>query len=496
MAEIISGARVRTYEVMRAFAARAASGFRALGVGEGDRVALLLRNDFVFLEAQLAAGMAGAYPVPVNFHAAAADVGFLLRDSGAKILVVHADLLGGVRAALPAGICVIAVETPDEIGAALGVVSVPPPDGALRWEDWVMGFEPIGDPSTAVRGAVIYTSGTTGRPKGVFRAPAPAGATSPRAMRVYGLDLRPPIRILVTGPLYHSVPNAYARLGLRVEADIVLQPKFEAEGFLELVERHRITHAHMVPAMFVRLLRLPAAVRARYDVSSLRHVVHGAAPCPPAVKAAMLEWFGPVVFEYYGSTETGLLTLLGPDEAARKPGSVGRALNGIVLQVFGDEGEAPAGVVGDVYAGSATLHEFTYLGQAQKRAEIGRGDLVTAGDVGWLDDEGFLYLCDRRRDVMVCGGVTIYAAEIEAVILALPAVRDCAVFGIPDAQLGEAVCAYVEPVGMVDVEALTTALQGRLAGVKMPRRIEIVDALPREDTGKIFKARLREKYWG
>jgi long-chain acyl-CoA synthetase len=265
---------------------------------------------------------------------------------------------------------------------------------------------------------------------------------------------------------------------------------------LELVERHRITHAHMVPAMFVRLLRLPAAVRSRYDVSSLRHVVHGAAPCPPAVKAAMLEWFGPVVFEYYGSTETGLLTLLGPDEAARKPGSVGRALNGIVLQVFADEGEAPAGVVGDVYAGSATLHEFTYLGQAQKRAEIGRGDLVTAGDVGWLDDEGFLYLCDRRRDVMVCGGVTIYAAEIEAVILALPAVRDCAVFGIPDAQLGEAVCAYVESVGAVDVEALTTALQGRLAGVKMPRRIEIVDALPREDSGKIFKARLREKYWG
>lgn len=493
-----SGERRLTHQDIDASAKRAARGLEVLGVGQGDAVALLLRNDFPFFEASFAATLAGAYPVPINWHASSDDVGYILRDCSAKALIAHADLLTSIKPALQPDLPLFVVEMPAEIRAAYSVPEAAAVlDGARTWGDWLAAHDPIADPSDEARPAVIYTSGTTGRPKGVRRAGKPQSKGSQRALSVYGLDDAEPMRVLINGPMYHSVPNAYGRLAFIAGADIVLQPRFDAEELMALVERHRITHMHIVPAMFTRLLRLPAASRARYDLSSLRYVVHGAAHCPREVKAAMIDWWGPIIHEYYGSTETGLLTVHDSEDAMRKPGSVGRPLSGVTLKILDEGGrEMPSGEAGDIYAGSSTLQDFTYVGNHAGRAAVGRDDLVTAGDIGWLDEEGYLFLCDRKRDVIRSNGATVYPSEIEAAILALPGVEDCAVFGAPDEQAGAIVVACVEPAKgqTLDVEDLRTRLADALDRSRLPRRIAVVARLPREDSGKIFKQKLRDIY--
>jgi long-chain acyl-CoA synthetase len=444
----------------------------------------------------LATSLIGAYAVPMNWHAGPAEWAYILRDCGARAIVAHGDLLTVAAPALPPAIFVLAVATPAELRGAFGL-SADEQDAACipDWEAWSGHFAPIEQPASAETGAVIYTSGSTGRPKGVRRPPVPRSPGSSRALQVYGLDMPGKLRVLINGPMYHSVPNAYARLAFRSGAYIVLQPKFEPAEMLELIEAHRITHMHIVPAMFARLLHAAADEHRRYDVSSLRYVVHGAAHCPPAMKSAMIDWLGPIVHEYYGSTETGLLTWLDSAEALRKPGSVGRALPGIELHILGPDGQAlGAREIGEVFARSATLHQFDYIGQPERRAEIARGDLVTAGDLGWLDEQGFLFLCDRKKDVIVSHGVRIFSAEIEAAVLALPGVNDCAVIGLADPVEGEIICAFVEPAAgaRLTSEGLGALLVEMLPLGKRPRRIKLVEKLPREDSGKIFKQRLRE----
>jgi long-chain acyl-CoA synthetase len=492
---VIAGGARRTQAQITDRAARGATGFRQAGIGAGAAVALLLRNDFAFFEATQAAGMAGAYPVPLNWHAAPAEWAYILRDCAARALVAHVDLLRRIAPVLPAGLLVLAVPSSAEWRDEFSMTEdEQTPADAAAWESWCDRFDPMETPAAAAPGAVIYTSGSTGRPKGVRRL-APRSAGSSRAMQVYGFDRAPPIRALITGPLYHAVPNAYARLAFRAGADILLLPRFEPLALLRAVEAERITHMHIVPAMAVRLLRLPAGERDRYDLSCLRHVVHGAAHCPPAVKAAMIGWLGPIIHEYYGSTETGLLTSIDSAQALARPGSVGRALPGIALFILDAEGRVLGPrAIGDVYAGSSSLHHFTYLGQPEARARAGRGDLITAGDLGWLDEDGFLVLCDRKKDVIHRGGETIYAAEIEAVLLSAPEVSDCAVIGVPDPEEGEAICAFVELVAgaRTHVAALSAWAADRLPPAKRPGRIELVASLPREDSGKIFKQRLRD----
>ena len=496
---VIAGPRIRSHADIRARAARAAQGFRALGIGEGDTVALLLRNDFAFFEASLGAAMAGAYPVPLNWHATADEAGYILRDCDAKALVAHRDLLPSVVCSIPEGVAVLVVETSAEILAAYRArPGAPTPDGAREWDGWLASHPPIAEPVTAGRAAVIYTSGTTGRPKGVRRQPKPDAGISDTTKVGYGLGANSGVTVLMNGPMYHSAPNGYGQVAFATGARIVLQPRFDAEEMLALLERHRISHMHIVPTMFVRLLQLPDAVKQRYDLSSLRFVVHGAAPCPPEVKRAMIDWWGPVIHEYYGSTETGLITGHGSREALRKPGTVGRPLPGVTLKVVDDAGaEVAAGVAGDVYIHAEGKTAFDYIGLAEKRAEIALGDFVTVGDIGWLDEEGYLFLCDRRRDMIISGGVNIYPAEIEAMLMGVDGVRDCAVFGIPDGEFGEAVCAHV--VGRDGVtlapDAIRAALGQTLSRYKVPKVIEIVGDLPREDSGKVFKRKLRERYW-
>lgn len=500
---LISGERQQTVADMRLNAARAANGFLAMGLSEGDSVAIMMRNDFASFEASLGAGLIGAYATPINWHFTADEVLYILQDAGAKVLVVHADLVPPLIGSIPAGVRLLVVPTPPEIAAAYGiaVTAADSCEGAVDWNTWLQEHSSVPPDTGAPPASMVYTSGTTGRPKGVRRdrpTSEQRAISEQRSGIIYGLKAGEPSVVLMNGPMYHSAPNAYGMLAARTGASIVLQARFDAEEMLDFIERYRVTHMHIVPTMFVRLLRLPADVRARYDLSSLQHVVHGAAPCPVHVKRAMIEWWGPVICEYYGSTETGIPVWHNAEEALRKPGTVGRALEGCMVKVFDDEGkELAPGTVGEIFMRAGFLPDFTYQGNADKRQEIDRGGLVTVGDVGLIDEEGFIFLCDRKKDMIISGGVNIYPAEIEAVLIDMPGVKDCAVFGIPDEEFGESVCAHIE-VGQQDAvsaQEVRAHLASRLARFKVPKVIEFSASLPREDSGKIFKRKLRDPYW-
>jgi long-chain acyl-CoA synthetase len=395
------------------------------------------------------------------------------------VLVVHADLWPQIATGVPDGVAVFAVPTPPEIRAAYGIGdgAAAIPSGLAPWDGWLARHAPLAGETPPPRASMIYTSGTTGRPKGVRREPMTPALVAENervAARVFGLVPGAPATVLMNGPMYHSAPNSYGMGAVRVGASIVLQPRFDAEEILALIERHRVSHMHVVPTMFVRLLKLPEAVRKRYDLSSLRFVVHGAAPCPPPVKRAMVEWWGPVIHEYYGSTETGIPAWISAAESLQRPGSAGRILPGAKIEIYDDAGRAlPAGEVGEIYCRATYVPEFTYQNQDAMRREVARGDLVTVGDVGWLDKDGYLYLCDRKRDMVISGGVNIYPAEIEAALVQNPAVKDCAVFGIPDDEFGEAVCAHIElqPGKRATTEEIRAFLAPRLAKYKIPRTI-------------------------
>ena len=497
---IVSGARHLGKQEFEDRIARAATALQRLGIGAGDSVAILLRNDRAFLEASLAAQRIGAYAVPVNWHFHVDEIAYVLADCDAKVIIGHADLLADLAGRLPAGAAIVSVPVPPEVSAAYRIApDHAPPAGARDWNASLGACPPWqGDPVPQTL-SMIYTSGTTGHPKGVRRKP-------PTPEQQKGLDeqrrlingLEPGVRALLPGPLYHSAPNSFALRAARVADLLVLMPRFDVEGFLALVEQHRITTVFMVPVMFVRLLKLPEDVRRRYDLSSLRFIMHAGAPCAPDIKRAMLDWWGPIVHEFYGATEIGGITMIRGDEWLQRPGSVGRATPTTTVRIFGDEGrELPPGEIGEVYSRVGCYPEFTYHKLPEKRAEVERQGLITCGDMGYLDADGYLFLCDRKRDMVISGGVNIYPAEIEAVAITIPGVKDCAVFGIPDEEFGEALLMLVEPMDGQPLvpELVREHLAAHLAGYKVPRRIEVRTGLPREDSGKIFKRRLRDPYW-
>jgi long-chain acyl-CoA synthetase len=504
MGDLISGERRLALSDVQLRAARAASGLASLGIGRGDLVALYLRNDFPFFEASFAAGLLGAYPTPVNWHYTADEAAYLFENSGAKAIVIHADLIEPIRKALPPGVPVLVVATPPEIAEAYAIDAEPVPGGFLDWASWLEGFPPLEASDAEAPGTVIYTSGTTGHPKGVRRrppSPEQAAVTASVIARAFGFaGFGPPEEIVtvVTGPMYHSAPNAYGLASARMGATVILQPRFDPEELLAMIDRHRVTHLHMVPIMFHRLLKLPDEVKARYDLSSLRFVVHAAAPCPPPIKRAMIEWWGPVINEYYGSTETSAVVFCTSDDWLSHPGTVGKPWPEADVRVIDAEGRSlPAGEVGEVVAKIRGVADFTYHGDDQKRRDSEKAGLIAPGDIGYFDKDGFLYLCDRAKDMIISGGVNIYPAEIEAELLKMPGVADCAVFGIPDEEFGEAVYAVVQPsegadLGETQVKAY---LREHVAGYKVPKRVDLAVDLPREDSGKIFKRKLREPFW-
>jgi long-chain acyl-CoA synthetase len=507
MGWIKSGGRTLTQAELDGNARRAAGAIAGFGVGKGDGVAFYLRNDIAYFEGVFGAGMLGIFPVPVNWHYTPDEARYLLADSGVKLLVIHEDLLPPIEESIPPGLPVVIVANPPEIRAAYGLPPGPPTRFPLWHEALAAAMPFTGEPEPAPS-SIIYTSGTTGRPKGVKReafTPEQAAIVNNMLGWSYGYTdvlegRRDPASVTtaVIGPVYHAAPNAHSAFSIRMGANVVILPRFDAEELLAVIERERITHLNMVPIMFNRLLRLPEAVKRRYDLSSLEYVTHAAAPCPPPIKRAMIEWWGPVIWEYYGSTEMGNVTNLSSAEWLAHPGSVGRVMPGISVRVIGEDGsDVPAGTVGEVIGVGRYGADFTYQNAPEKRAAMEKFGHITPGDIGYFDADGYLYLCDRKNDMIISGGANIYPAEIEAELHKLPGVADCAVFGIPDEEFGESVYAVVQPTPgtVLDAEALRAELRKVLTGYKVPRRIDFSAALPREDSGKIFKRKLRESFW-
>lgn len=498
---IVSGERRRSHADVAARVARIAGGLQKLDVKPGDCVCILMRNDIAFIEAAYATMMLGAYAVPINWHFKPDEVAYILGDTGAHVLIGHADLLHPLDGYVPSGVMVLSVPTPPEILASYTVApgNLDTPRGAIDLETWLAQQPPYDGPALPQPQNMIYTSGTTGHPKGVKRfAPTPEQAASAERMRAMIYGLKPNARALCPGPLYHSAPNSFGLRAGKLGGVLVLMPRFEPEEFLRVIEREKIDTIFMVPTMFIRLMKLPKIVRDKYDMSSLRHVIHAAAPCPADVKRAMIDWWGPVIYEFYGSTESGAVTFATSEDALQKPGTVGKIAPGAELRFIGDDGrELPQGEIGEIYSRIAGNPDFTYHNKPEKRDEIDRDGFITSGDVGYIDADGYVFISDRKRDMVISGGVNIYPAEIEAVLLAVPGVHDCAVFGIPDAEFGETLMAVVQPSSGVtlDVAAVRAELAKSLAGYKVPKHIEVHADLPREDSGKIFKRRLRDPYW-
>ena len=511
------GERQYSPDQLASEARRIAAGLAALGLREGASVAVMLRNGPACVKAVLACREAGLYLVPLNWHFKAAEAGHVLTDSGADVLIIHDDLLAQVEAGLPAGLPVISVAQADDGLAArsnsnsnsnsgsgsTGATLPLPSRSTLAWADFGVGAPAAPAPSGPPRGMVPYTSGTTGRPKGVRRLPIPAEqrAAAEAAQKflmstVFGL--RPDARVLLSAPVYHSAPMSYLMNACANGVTLVLESSFQAERTLALIERHRITHAYLVPTMYQRLLRHRAEGGRLHDVSSIEQVASTGSPCAPDVKRAMIDWWGPVITEAYASSETGYLTFVDSTTWLARPGTAGRAVGEARVRILDDEGrDLPAGETGLIYGRQPAYPDFTYIGNPSARSALERDGLFTLGDMGYLDDEGHLFINDRKSDMVISGGVNIYPAEIESVLHTMPGVSDCAVFGIPDAEFGEALGAAVQltPGAVLDASAVQAFLRERIANYKVPRHVEFHDALPREDTGKIFKRLLREPHW-
>ncbi len=484
------GGRFATYPELFGAALRVTRGLSELGVGAGDRVALLLRNSIEFLEASIATVPLGASAVPINWHWRSEEIAHVLADSGARVLVMHAALAPSVEGVVPEGVSVVVVD--DGAGESA-------PLGAHSWEAWQRTLDPWQQAPEGAPVSIIYTSGTTGKPKGVVREQSSDETReASRALLAEIFQLGEGERTVIPAPLYHTAPNVYALACALLGMDMTIMERFDAEEFLRIVEEHGVTVVQMVPTMFVRLLALDEELRRSYDTSSLRWIVHAAAPCPADVKRAMIDWLGPIVAEYYGGTETGPVTFVTSEEWLAHPGTVGRPLGSARVKILGEDGsELGPGESGEIFAWLDLFPDFTYEGDDDKRRAVEHEGLISVGDVGYLDAEGYLYLNDRRSDMVISGGVNIYPAEIEACLLSLDGVRDCAVFGIPDEEFGEALAAHVEldEGAQLDEDDVREHVRTHLASYKTPRLVRFEAALPREDSGKIFKRRLREPYW-
>jgi long-chain acyl-CoA synthetase len=492
------GDREIPHEELRTEAARTAAGLVEAGVRHGDRVALVLRNEPTFLSLSAACGLIGAVPVPVNWHWHGLELRHVITHSQSRVVFAHSDFVANVEEILPEGVSLVEVPVPGELIAYYG--AAPVTGRRPLFAEWIGAHEPYAEPLDAAPMSVIYTSGTTGLPKGVIRdVMTPEQSRDVAGATLRAMGLRPDMHTLVTAPMYHSAPNAQALFALALGIELTVMPRFAPEEFLRLVSEQAITHAQTVPTMFVRLLELPDEVRARYDLGSLECVVHAAAPCPAHVKRRIINWFGPVIREYYGATEIGVVIVCDSEEWLAHEGTVGHTFGGSDIHVHAADGRRQgAGETGEIFIRPPDYWPgFTYLGQDDKRREIERDGYISIGDVGHVDADGYLYLSDRARDMVISGGVNIYPAEIEACLLELGGVRDVAVFGIPDDSFGEALAAHVDAeasAGLTEA-SVREHVRSRLASYKVPQVVVFDTDLPREESGKIFKRRIRERYW-
>jgi long-chain acyl-CoA synthetase len=468
-------------------------GLRALGLQQGDCIATCLPNDAAMIVTYLAAAQAGWYLTPTNHHLTAAEIGYIVGDCEAKAFIGHERF-----AALCAG---AAKEAGLSESACYAVGSVP-------------GFRPLaslteGQPATMPEnrsaGQVMnYTSGTTGRPKGVRRPLTPFDPDAVFSMYamflgMFGIQPGSDNVHLCGSPLYHTAVLVFVGSSLHMGHTVVLMDKWTPELCLEAIQRYRVTTSHMVPTQFHRLLALPDEVKQRYDVSSLRHMVHAAAPCPIDVKRRMIDWWGKSIFEYYAASEGGG-TLVTPDEWLEYPGTVGRAWPSSEIRILDDAGnQLPTGTTGTVYMALGAA-DFKYHKDDGKTAANRRDGFFTVGDVGYLNEAGYLFLCDRKIDMIISGGVNIYPSEVEAQLLTHPKIADVAVFGIPHEDWGEEVKAVVEPApgssaGPALAEEILAWCAANIAKYKSPKTIDFIEVMPRDPNGKLYKRKLRDPYW-
>ncbi len=475
----------RSYGELNARINQIAHLMRANGMKAGDAVSLICSNRAEFVEALMACFRTGMRVSPVNWHLTAPEMAYIVNDSESKVLFGDARFADTMAKVLK--------ESPD-VKLALSIGGDIP--GFQNLESAIKE-QPTSNIDAPVRGfQMLYTSGTTGYPKGVYRE----AASSPSAVTQYA-NYQPATDVtLCTGPLYHAAPlgiDLLAALGNGL--GVYLMDKWEPEKTLQLIEKHKITHSHLVPTMFHRMLALPEEVRKKYDLSSLKFIIHGAAPCPVHVKQQMLDWVGDIIYEYYGATE-GVGTTITPAEWRKKPGGVGLAPEGLIIVSEETDQELPPGEIGIIWIPVPPEGGFKYFKAEEKTQKAYRnGTHYSMHDMGWVDEEGWLYLSDRRADLILAGGVNIYPAEVDAALLKHPAVSDACTIGVPNPDWGQEVMAVIElKEGVKPSEELKQDLisfcQQNLAKFKCPRKIEFMDALPRSDAGKIQRRKVRDIY--
>jgi acyl-CoA synthetase (AMP-forming)/AMP-acid ligase II len=486
---ITSEGRTVPYAELYERSQQVAAALYSAGLRRGDAVALMLPNRPEFIEVTWGCQLSGLYYTPVNTHLTFDEVAYIVEDSEAKAVFIDesmaelgAQLLGNMPG----------VSTRIIVGEAA--------PSWIAYEHVLKGAGAVPEPSDGSE--MLYSSGTTGRPKAVRRPlPSENGSWAQSVLELallHRYEMTASSLYLSPAPLYHAAGVNYTMAVNRVGAASVLMRKFEPETVLRLIELHRVTHAQFVPTMFVRMLKLPKEVRAKYDVSSLQCVLHAAAPCPVDVKHQMMDWFGPIIHEYYGGTEGFAGTTIGPDEWLAHPGSVGKPLT--TVHVLGADGEGlPPGAPGEIYFEGGP--DFEYFKDPQKTASVSNAKgWRTLGDIGYVDDDGYLYLTDRSTFMIVSGGVNIYPQEIENLLVMHPKLADAAVFGVPNDEFGEEVKAVVQALDGVaygpDLAAeLVEYCRAHLASYKCPRSVDFDSALPRDPNGKLYKRRIRDRYW-
>ncbi|BDT98963.1 acyl-CoA synthetase [Nocardia sputorum] len=486
---------VLTYRELEENSVRLARHLHDAGLRKGDHVALLSGNDPKIYEVYWAALRTGLYITAVNRHLSPSEISYIVNDCGARALIVSAGVADAAEQ--------IVAQTPAvDIRLAFGG----PVQGYKSYEDARAAASPEPLPDQPRGADMLYSSGTTGRPKGIEQplsdrqvGDAPGDTYTAIFGPLYGFDTE--TVYLSPAPLYHAAPLRFGGVVHALGGTLVIMEKFDAEQALAAIQRYRVTHSQWVPTMFVRMLKLDAAVRARYDVSSLRVAVHAAAPCPVDVKRAMIDWWGPILHEYYASTEANGATFIDSEQWLRKPGSVGTAGLG-TIRVCGDDGaELRPGEIGTIYFERDAV-PFAYHNDPAKTAEAVHPDhptWTTTGDIGYVDEDGYLFLTDRKAFMIISGGVNIYPQEVEDALALHPKVLDVAVIGVPDEEMGESVMAVVQPApgaepGPELAAELRDYLRERIAHYKVPRSFDFADDLPRTPTGKLVKGKLRQRY--
>jgi long-chain acyl-CoA synthetase len=489
---------VLTFAELEARANRLAHFFREHGMREGDAVAIIMENNEHFHAVAWAARRCGLYYIPINTHLTAAEAAYIIDNSGAKAVVGSAALrktCENLEEHVVPELRIIADGAEGSATDASGDL-----DGWYRYPECVADQPdtPIDD---EIEGDLLqYSSGTTGRPKGIKRElPHLPPAEVPGLMSaLVSFWLDPDAIYLSPAPLYHTAPSVWSMQIQGAGITTVVLEKFDAEGCLDAIQRHGVTHGQFVPVMFTRMLKLPEAVRERYDLSSLKRVMHAAAPCPVEIKKQMIDWWGPIVDEYYASSEAIGSTLITAEDWLAHPGSVGKPMTGVLHILDEDGNELPPGQAGEIYFEGG--FDFEYLNDPEKTAKSrDQHGWKTVGDIGYLDEDGYLYLTDRRHHMIISGGVNIYPQEAENMLVTHPKVMDAAVFGIPDDEMGQSVKGVVQTVDPADAteefgEELLAWLRDRLTHYKCPRSISFEPQLPRTDTGKLYKQGLIDKY--